>query len=177
MLSHLSGHFSPISRARPHSFGCFCAHFGLEAPNGSVPGPQRGLQVHPETAPPNSLSLSLCCALRSTEQSTFFQQTFRYLSRFWSLLSRGFSWPSWAFFMAFSWFFRDFSVAFRGPHFGQILRVLALEKSSDFCQGDSSWERKGGEKLPREEEEEGWPAKGAKRKKGCVTTGLVAPCS
>ena len=42
-----------------------------------------------------------------------------------------FSWPSsawknsvWAFFVAFSWLFR-------GPHFGQILRVLALEKSSD----------------------------------------------
>ena len=38
----------------------------------------------------------------------------------------------------FSWvfpcFFRGFSVAFfRGPHFGQILRVLALEKFSDQC--------------------------------------------
>ena len=35
----------------------------------------------------------------------------------------------------FSWLFRGFSVAFswpfRGPHFGQILRVLALEKSSE----------------------------------------------
>ena len=29
-------------------------------------------------------------------------------------------------------FARGFFVAFRGPHFGQILRVLALEKSSKF---------------------------------------------
>ena len=42
-----------------------------------------------------------------------------------------FSWPSspwknsvWAFFVVFSWLFR-------GPRFGQILRVLALEQSSD----------------------------------------------
>ena len=42
-----------------------------------------------------------------------------------------FSWPSspwknsvWAFLVVFSWLFR-------GPRFGQILRVLALEKSSD----------------------------------------------
>ena len=58
------------------------------------------------------------------------------------------------FFVAFSWFFRGFFVAlfclekqcsglfryffvvfswlFRGPRFGQILRVLALEQSSEF---------------------------------------------
>ena len=38
-------------------------------------------------------------------------------------------------FGSFSWLFRGFFVAFswlfRGPRFGQILRVLALEKSSD----------------------------------------------
>ena len=38
-------------------------------------------------------------------------------------------------FRGFPWFFRGFSVAFswlfRGPRFGQILRVLALEKSSE----------------------------------------------
>ena len=50
------------------------------------------------------------------------------------------------FFVAFSWFFRDFFVAlislekqylslFRGPRFGQILRVLTLEKSSEFVFG------------------------------------------
>ena len=69
-----------------------------------------------------------------------FQKSFRYLLRFYSLY----------FFVAFSWFFRGpllsrktvfgpFSLLFRGffvafswPCFGQILRVLALEQSSDF---------------------------------------------
>ena len=56
--------------------------------------------------------------------------------------SVAFSWPSsawknsvWAFFVVFPWFFRGFFVVFswlfRGPRFGQILRVLALEKSSE----------------------------------------------
>ena len=50
--------------------------------------------------------------------------------------------------VTFPWLFRGFFVAliclrktvfgrfswlFRGPRFGQILRVLALEKSSDYC--------------------------------------------
>ena len=74
------------------------------------------------------------------------QKTFRYLWRFYSLLFRGF-------FVVFSWLFRGpllsrktvfgpfsllfrgffvvFSWLFRGPRFGQILRVLALEQSSD----------------------------------------------
>ena len=50
-----------------------------------------------------------------------------------------FSWPSSiyknsvrAFFVTFSWFFRGFFVAFSWLfRFGQILRVLALEQSSD----------------------------------------------
>ena len=74
------------------------------------------------------------------------QKTFRYLWRFYSLLFRGF-------FVVFSWLFRGpllsrktvfgpfsllfrgffvaFSWLFRGPRFGQILRVLALEQSSE----------------------------------------------
>ena len=75
------------------------------------------------------------------------QKTFRYLWRFYSLLFRGFSVVFSRLFRGpllsrktvfgrFSWLFRGFFVAFswpsRGPHFGQILRVLALEKSSDF---------------------------------------------
>ena len=75
------------------------------------------------------------------------QKTFRYLWRFYSLLFRGF-------FVVFSWLFRGpllsrktvfgpfsllfrgffvaFSWLFRGPRFGQILRVLALEQSSEW---------------------------------------------
>ena len=62
------------------------------------------------------------------------QKTFRYLWRFYSLLFRGFfvalfglekecSGPFRYLFVVFSWLFR-------GPRFGQILRVLALEQSS-----------------------------------------------
>ena len=65
-----------------------------------------------------------------------YQKTFRYLLRFYSLLFHGF-------FVAlfclkkqcsglFRYFFVGFSWLFRGPCFGQILRVLALEQSSDF---------------------------------------------
>ena len=68
---------------------------------------------------------------------TFLLVTFLWLFRGFFV---AFSWPSspwknsvWAFFVPFSWFFRGFFVAFswlfRGPRFGQILRVLALEKS------------------------------------------------
>ena len=41
------------------------------------------------------------------------------------------------------------------------------------CSTEQSTVRGGekGEKVPRKGEEEGWPAKGAKRKKGCVKTG------
>ena len=75
-----------------------------------------------------------------------FQKTFRYLWRFYSLLFRGFFvFFSWLFrapllsiktvFGPFSFLFRGFFVAFswlfRGPRFGQILRVLALEQSSE----------------------------------------------
>ena len=74
------------------------------------------------------------------------QKTFRYLWRFYSLLFRGFFVVfSWLFrgpllsrktvFGPFSLLFRGFFVAFswffRGPRFGQILRVLALEQSSE----------------------------------------------
>ena len=74
------------------------------------------------------------------QKPSFSQKTFRYLWRFCSLLFRVFfvalfcletqcsglfSWLFRGFFVAFSWFFR-------GPRFGQILRVLALEQSSDF---------------------------------------------
>ena len=74
-------------------------------------------------------------------ETALFQKTFRYLWLFYSVLFRGF-------FVVFSWLFRGpllsrktvfgpffvtFSWLFRGPRFGQILRVLALEQSSDFC--------------------------------------------
>ena len=70
------------------------------------------------------------------------QKTFRYLWRFYSLLFRGFSWlfrgpllSRKTMFGPFSLLFRGFFVAFswlfRGPRFGQILRVLALEQSSE----------------------------------------------
>ena len=66
------------------------------------------------------------------------QKTFRYLWRFCSLLFRGFSvafsWPSCLekqFSCLFRGFFVAFSWLFRGPRFGQNLRVLALEQSSD----------------------------------------------
>ena len=82
-----------------------------------------------------------------------FQKTFRYLWRFYSLLFRGFFVVfSWLFrgpllsrntvFGPFSWLFRGFFVAFswlfRGPRFGQILRVLALEQSSEFFTPETS---------------------------------------
>ena len=74
------------------------------------------------------LSICLCFCLVN-------QKTFRYLLRFYSLLFRGF-------FVAlfclekqclglFRYFFVAFSWLFRGPCFGQILRVLALEQSSE----------------------------------------------
>ena len=45
--------------------------------------------------------------------------------------------------MAFSWVFVvTFAWLFRGPHFGQILRILALEKSSD-----RQHSKKGSEKV------------------------------
>ena len=44
---------------------------------------------------------------------------------------------------------------------------LALQKKALFRGGDK------GEKVPRKGEEEGWPAKGAKRKKGRVKTGQL----
>ena len=77
------------------------------------------------------------------------QKTFRYLWRFYSLLFCGFFVVfSWLFrgpllsrktvFGPFSLLFRGFFVAFlwlfRGPRFGQILRVLALEQSSEIKQ-------------------------------------------
>ena len=77
----------------------------------------------------------------------------------------------------FSLFFRGFFVTFswlfRGPCFGQILRVLALEQSSDFCSTEKSMfrGREKGEKAPRKGEEEGWPTKGVKRKKGRMKPG------
>ena len=70
------------------------------------------------------------------------QKTFRYLWRFYSLLFRGFSWFFRGFFVALfclekqclglsRGFFVVFSWLFRGPCFGQNLRVLALEQSSE----------------------------------------------
>ena len=82
---------------------------------------------------------------------TPFQKTFRYLLRFYSLLFRGFFRVFFrGFFVAlfclekqcsglFRYFFVAFSWLFRGPCFGQILRVLALEQSSDlFSAADRS---------------------------------------
>ena len=71
----------------------------------------------------------------SIHLSIYLQKTFRYLWRVYSLLFCGF-------FVAFPWLFHGpllsrktvfgpFSWLFRGPRFGQNLRALALEQSSD----------------------------------------------
>ena len=88
--------------------------------------------------------------VRIPEMTLPCQKTFCYLWRFYSLLFRGFFVVfSWLFrgpllsrktvFGPFSLLFRGFFVAFpwlfRGPRFGQILRVLALEQSSDLGWG------------------------------------------
>ena len=73
------------------------------------------------------------------------QKAFRNLWRFYSLLFRGFfvvfSWLFVALFCLekqcsglFRYFFVVFSWLFRGPSCGQILRVLALEQSSESCR-------------------------------------------
>ena len=67
--------------------------------------------------------------------ASYDQKTFRYLWRFYSLLFRGFFVALFSLEKQCSGLFRDFFVVFwwlfRGPRFGQILRVLALEQSSD----------------------------------------------
>ena len=68
------------------------------------------------------------------EVVTFLLVTFSWLFHGFSWLFRGPQLPGnsvWALVVAFSWLFRGFFVAFSWPHFGQILRVLALEKSSE----------------------------------------------
>ena len=115
-----------------HGCECLCTAIALELPGHLFGAAGR---VHSESSCFGRGEKTPTPKTRFSIWTLLSQKTFRYLWRFYSLL-----------FVAFSWLFRGpllsikqcsglfryfFVALFRGPRFGQILRVLALEQSSD----------------------------------------------